>query len=114
MPPLPEIVLSRRFTDAYQGSSALLQWLVEGAVRDFVNRVRSQRKTLTRHYDRVEGLRGLLEVDVAGGPRLLASFDQETLTLLDMGGHEVVSRYSARKLHADLSGVEPAPEWFWP
>ena len=97
----PEITMSRRFDKAYRKCSARLQVLVEGAVHDFVNRIRSSPSQVSLNFDRLAKIPGVLEVDVSGACRMLATWQNICLHLLDVGGHEIVPRYDKGKFFVD-------------
>lgn len=110
-----DILSSDRFLKAYKKSSFSLQNLAEGAIHDFVLRYRSDPKTVSHYYDRISGIRkSVLEIDLSGACRLIASYSKDQLILLDMGSHEVVDRYSNGKLRHDLNSITNAPDKFWP
>jgi hypothetical protein len=110
-----EIRVTRRFKKAYSVASPNLQLLAEGAVRDFVHRQRSSPKTVLRNYDRLARLsEPVIEIDLAGGPRLLAHYARESLLLLDMGSHDVVKHYDINKFRHDIEQNMEAPRQFWP
>jgi hypothetical protein len=99
---------SSRFERSYQRCGLALKGLVEGAIQDFVERLRQSPDTCLRHYDRHAQLRDVLEVDVSGQHRLLVTLDEGELILLDFGDHDVVAAYSKGKLAVDLLNPEPA------
>lgn len=108
------IYTSTRFLKSYHKASLGLQRLTEGAVHDLVNRYRSDSSTMTRNYDRLSSIDDpILKIDLSGGHRLLAIY-RERLVLLDMGNHEVLDRYTKRKLDQDLTECYDAPAQFWP
>lgn len=111
----PAIVESSRFHSGYSRSSAKLQTLIQGCIHDFVRRARSDPKTVVRFYDRIAGMKGrVLEIDVTGGHRLLAQWEDQTLRLLNVGDHDIVGAYSSAKLSTDLQKLEPALDRYWP
>lgn len=99
----PNIETSKRFRKAHACLSVGLQGLIEGCVRDAVNRIRAEPQTFIRHYDRVAGLRGatVLELKVSGAHRLLAHWDDGCLKLLHVGDHNVVGGYTSEKFYLD-------------
>jgi hypothetical protein len=110
-----QIFASERFLKNYHRASVPLQGLAEGAIHDFVARQCSEPKIFLQKYDRLAHLSvPVLEVDLSGGPRLLAYYNDDTLTLLDMGGHEVVGQYDSNKLVHDIVNSQPIPDQFWP
>lgn len=111
-----KIVTSKRFLKNYRKCSPKLQNLVEGAVHEFVRSYRSDHKTVIHQYDRVEALRNesALEIDVSGKDRLIAQFANDELVLLNVGGHDVIPRYTTNKLRGDLNSTTTAPQQFWP
>lgn len=111
----PEVMCSRRFHRSYRKSVPKLRRLAEGATHDLIRRYRSDPKTWTRGYDRVAGIdRPVLEIDLAGGPRMLATWEAPRVTLLDMGGHELVPDARRMDLDQALADVQPAPALFFP
>ena len=110
----PEITMSRRFDKAYRKCSARLQGLVEGAVHDVVNNIRSSPSQASQHYDRHAKIAGVLEIDVSGACRMLAIWENGCLHLLDVGGHEVVPRYDKGKFFVDSRDRRDVPAVFWP
>ncbi len=110
-----EIKVTRRFLKAYRKASPSLQGLAEGAIRDFVNRQRSSPKTVLQNYDRIANFPDqVIEIDLAGGPRLLANYTSDRLLLLDMGKHDVVKYYDINKFLVDIQDEAIAPEEFLP
>lgn len=113
--PTLQIEASKRFLHSYQRAVFSLQGIVESAVHDFVRRHRANAATVLRSYDRIAGLHPpIIEIDVSGGHRLLASYSNHKLILLDMGGHEVVSRYTKNKPRTDLERHQSVPSQFFP
>ena len=110
----PEIVISRRFRKAFGKASACLQGVIEGAVHDLVRHIRADDKQFKRNYDRHALLTNILEVDVTGASRFLATYEDGELNLLDVGGHEIVSLYSPGMYATDKFQKNPAPKIFWP
>ena len=110
-----EIHASPRFLKAYSKANVVLQGCAEGALHDLVRRYSSDPSQWLRAYDRVESVDGrIVEVDLNGGARLLAHWEPNRLTLVDMGDHEVVGRYQRKSLDADLRQATPAPAQFLP
>jgi GTPase SAR1 family protein len=111
-----EIRVSERFIKSYKKAFFCLKELAEGAVQYFVLRQRSDPKTVLHKYDRLIHLlpEAVIEIEISGGKRLLAHFNENRLLLLDMGDHEVGKRYDISKLYFDLFNNEPAPPQFWP
>ncbi|QDV39269.1 hypothetical protein [Tautonia plasticadhaerens] len=110
----PTIVMSRRFDKAYRRSNAILKGLIEGACRDFVRLFQSDHTQFKRRYDRLAQLPDVLEVDVTGGHRMIAHGDSEVLRLLDVGGHDVVPRYTGSMFYLDRLQGLGAPLQFYP
>src|SRR3954447_20178459 len=76
----------------YRRAGVALQSLAEGAVQDLLRFAKSDPAGWRRRYDRVAGLADrepVIEIDLAGGPRLLA-VDDEGLTLWRMGDHGLI------------------------
>ena len=116
LPQHPEILMSFRFKKNYKKANAALQGLIEGAVKDLIRRIRSDKTSFMRQYDRIRGLTrtDVLEIDVSGANRLIALWDAGCVRLLDVGGHEIPSRYNDGKLILDIKQDNKAPEVFWP
>ncbi|MBS1848155.1 MAG: ATP-binding protein [Actinobacteria bacterium] len=80
------------FLRDYRKAGVSLQTLAEGAVHDLLRRAQADAGGWRRHYDRVAGLDGrVLEIDLAGGPRMLA-IDNGELILWRMGDHSLVKK----------------------
>ncbi len=110
-----EILASERFLKAYHKGSLVVQQCAEGAVHDFVRRYRSGRENTSLTYGTVKGMyRRVLEIDMSGSGRILAFFENDQLTLLDVGGKRIVPSYDDRKLDHDLVTCTEAPAQFWP
>jgi DNA replication protein DnaC len=110
-----KLYMTGRFQDAYDSASLGLKNLVEGAVHDLIRRYRSNRATLSHAYDRLAHLKGqVLEIDVSRGHRMLADFSKNQITLLDVGNHEIVGRYTEQKLSFDKRNHCQVPQQFWP
>lgn len=111
-----QISTSQRFMKAYTKASISLQGLAEGCVHDFVRRWRSNPKTVSQSYDKLAGLgrTRILEIDITGAHRMLAKYIEGQLTLLDMGGHEIVNEYSKSKYIQDIDSIQIAPKQFLP
>src|SRR4051794_8198501 len=117
MPAPPAIVQSERFRRGYASASPGLRLLIEGAVHDFVRKQRSLPKQVTRGYDRHAVHRDVLEIDLAGGPRMLARYGRGKLHLLEVGGHDIVRRYGSAEYALDkqlAASALAAPASFWP
>ena len=80
------------FMRDYRKAGVALQGLAEGAIQDLIRLASADPKGWRRRYDRVAGLKAatpVLEIDLAGGPRLLA-VDDGDLTLWRMGDHGLI------------------------
>jgi hypothetical protein len=72
------------------------------------------------HGDKVEGLAKsfpgrLIELEIGGGPRLVAHVNGVDLTLVALGDHEVVSRLKKqRRVRAELETLLDPPQGFVP
>lgn len=80
------------FLRDYRKAGVGLQSLAEGAIKDLIRLAAADPTGWRRRYDRVAGLKSqapVLEIDLAGGPRLLAVDDGE-LTLWRMGDHGLI------------------------
>ncbi len=109
------LLASDRFLKSYHKASLGLQNLVEGAVHDLIQRVRSDPKTLNQQYDWIRGLsQTVLEVDVSGANRMLAVYSENQIVLVAVGGHDLVPKYTDAKLVHDLDRLQEAPAHFWP
>lgn len=111
-----QISTSQRFIKAYTKASISLQGLAEGCVHDFIRRWRSNPKTVSQSYDKLAGFgrTRILEIDITGAHRMLAKYIEGQLTLLDMGGHEIVNEYSKNKYIQDTASPKVAPKQFLP
>lgn len=112
-----DLASSRRFRAAEDELGPALLGKVIGAVHDFVRRYNADSKTVALEYDRIAGRRTslgqVLEIDVTGKDRLIALWNPPRLTLLDVGGHEVVARYTATMLATDAATAKRvAPGWY--
>jgi hypothetical protein len=111
---LAGVRVTKNFTKSYDAAIAPLQGCIEGAVHDFVRSFRANPTRCLQSYDRVSGRKdGFLEIDVAGGPRLIAALREDVLYLLDTGDHEITKRWAGRRM-PKLSDAEPAPSQFLP
>jgi hypothetical protein len=111
---LAGVRVTKNFSKSYAAAVAQLQGCIEGAVHDFVRSFRSNPTKCLQSYDRVSGRKdGFLEIDVAGGPRLIAALRDDVLYLLDTGDHEITKRWAGRRM-PKLSDAEPAPPQFLP
>ncbi len=106
--------MSRRFRKAFGKASVRLQGLIQGAIHDLVNHIREDNKQFKRNYGRLAQISDVLEVDVSGASRLLATYENGELNLLDVGGHEIVPRYNSGLYATDRFQKLPAPETYWP
>jgi hypothetical protein len=69
----------------------------------------------TASYDRVAGVGAetVIELELGSGPRLLAHVGGDFVTLVAMGGHNVVHHYAQRRsVGVDLARVRPLPPEF--
>lgn len=94
-PAAQEWRVSRRFLREYQRASPRLQSLAEHEVQH-MQLVAASRKDWTAQWRRLKGIRRetVLELELGGGPRLLAHVGDGVVTLLAMGDHEITTRYS--------------------
>jgi hypothetical protein len=112
---IPAIHMSQRFQRAYGKASYELKKQAEGTVHDLVRAYRSDPETLLHRYDTVVGLQErVMEIDIGGGERLLAHYNDDGLFLIDMGGHETPGRYDDQKARHDLRNNVEAYPFFWP
>lgn len=111
-PSLP-IQSSKRFDDNYYSASLPLQRLAEGAIADLLALHRSDPRKVLHRYDKLEQCSNrILEVDISGGCRLLAQYSNGRLSLLDVGGHDVVRRYNDLKCIQDQLTLGDPPSRF--
>jgi hypothetical protein len=111
---LAGVRVTKNFMKSFDAAIAPLQGCIEGAVHDFVRSFRANPTRCLQSYDRVSGREGgFLEIDVAGGPRLIAALREDVLYLLDTGDHEITKRWAGRRM-PKLSDAEPAPPQFLP
>lgn len=111
-----DVRVSPQFLRDYHSAGVGLQHLAERKIQDLQRRADADPGGWRRGYDRVEGLKGraeVLEIDLAGGPRLLAIDYAKALVLWRMGDHEVTTR--AKTSHVpDLDESTEAPSLFSP
>lgn len=110
----PRIVWSRRFAKQYLRSNAALMGLIEGEVHNLIERWRTAKATWMRSYDRLAHLPDVLELEVGRANRLLTCWANDHFVLLDVGNHDVTSRYTRAKYAQDRFARESAPPQFWP
>lgn len=110
-----ELFMSKRFYKSYSNASLCLKNLAEGAVHDFVRRARSDLATVLQNYDKLAHLKEtIIEIELSGSHRLLATFEAKRLILLEMGNHDVVRRYTSKKALTDMKVWKKAPMVFFP
>lgn len=112
-----KLYVSDRFTRSFNKGSLCLKNSAEGAIHDFVRRVEANPETVFRSYRCLAHLRGkarVLEIKIGGGNRLLAHYDADALTLLEVGNHEVVPRYTLGEFREDILSRRVASQNFWP
>src|SRR5688500_9424060 len=105
---------SQRFLKDHSRASPPLQGLAEREVQRMQTVVAS-RKDWTSEWRQMRGIRKhkILELELGGGPRLLAHVGNGAVTLLAMGDHEITSRYAARgNVESDLARAEDLPSAF--
>lgn len=101
------------FERDYRKAGVQLQHLVEGAVKDLIRRATADPGGWRRLYDRVAGLkRTVLEIDLAGGPRMLALDEDDEVVLWRMGDHSLIDRLGAKPTYP--SERLPLPDHFRP
>lgn len=107
------VYASDRFVDSY--SRALrLRHFAEVSAHEMVRRWNSS-PTWWRDFEHVRGVdEFVIEDDLSGGCRLLAHPSDTELTLLEMGGKDIVERYSSTKLRRDLRERSTASPQFLP
>ena len=111
---LAGVRVTKNFMKSFDAAIAPLQGCIEGAVHDFVRSFRSNSTRCLQSYDRISGGKDdFLEIDVAGGPRLIAALREDVLYLLDTGNHEITGRWAGRRM-PKLSDAQPAPPQFLP
>lgn len=109
-----ELYATKRFLKSYERGT-VIQFLAEGALHDFVRRYESDPSSIARQYQRIAGGRGsLLEFEISGGCRMIGHWNAPRLTLLDVGGHELVPQFDAAHLEDALRDARPAPKVFFP
>ena len=109
-----KLYMSNRFLKEYESASLKLKDAAEGAIHDFVRLYRSEPKTFLQFRPRLATMRDVLEFDITDGDRLLAHYRDGCLIMLNMGGHEIVGRYTKNMHRYDLRKPMPAPRFFWP
>lgn len=110
------IQLTKRFADRFARTSASLQRLAYGEIHTFVRRYRADATQIASQYDRVEHLKPevVLEFELGGGPRALGLWRPPVLTLLDVGGHDIVRRFERSVLLSQQRTAQEADGNFWP
>ncbi len=108
------LLSSPRFKAHFDEASPGLQHLAYQEVHALLRRLQADPATGFNDYQSVRGLprSGVRELKLGGGPRLLATYRAGTVTLLDMGRHEVTEEYSVGNLRRDLTGALPADRLF--
>lgn len=112
----PLLFASRRFEKSLAAISPAVSNAAFQEVQTLLRRYASDRRTFLHSYDRVEHLKPavVIELELGGGPRLLAHFEDGVLALLDVGTHDVVQRYDRRWLREDINGANVADDAFLP
>jgi hypothetical protein len=100
-----------RFLRAYNHAQGPLRECVKGALADLCRGLAANPKTTLRSFNTVKPLSPtVLEIDLAGAPRMLVHWRDGTLYLLEMGGHEIVPRYAATgKPATEIKRCKPLP-----
>lgn len=110
-----DICVAPTFMRDYSKAGVGLQHLAEGCVKDLIRLATDLPTTWRRRYDRVEGLQAettVLEIDVAGGPRLLA-VDDNRVILWRLGDHGLINRVTRGNPSLPVDG-DPLPPQFLP
>src|SRR4051794_14917196 len=97
----PMLLATPHFLRDHRAAGVGLQRLAERKIQDLVRRAESDPTGWRRQYDRVASLRdkaSVLEIDLAGGPRLLAVDHGDVLTLWRMGDHDITERARSTRL----------------
>jgi len=107
------IRVTKSFLRSYYSASLVVQRCAERAIHDFVRKYRSDATKCLRTYDRIAGRTELLEIDIGGGERLIATLRSGGLSLLDVGDHSLTAKWSRSRtrLAADFGD---APDQFLP
>jgi hypothetical protein len=110
------IRVAKRFADRFAATSATLQRLAYGEIHDFVRQYNADARQIASQYDRVEHLKPevVLEFELAGGPRALGLWRAPVLTLLDIGGHDIVRKFDRSVLLSQARTAQDADRNFWP
>jgi hypothetical protein len=90
-----KVLVCAQFERDYRRAGVGLQRLAERKVQDLQRRAVGDPGGWRRAYDRVENLKAeceVLEVDLAGGPRLLAVDQGDKIVLWRMGDHDITKR----------------------
>ena len=115
VPPRKRVLrASSRFSDAFDAATPGLQRLAIQEVRTLQRRLASNPATGFQTYQTVRNLPSsrVRELELGGGPRLLAHYQDGQVTLLAIGAHEVTSEYKAAMLRKDLADARPADSLF--
>ena len=110
------ILESGRFKKAMEHASASLQTATCKEIQRVIRLYEADPAQFANDFDRVEQLKPdqVLEVEIGGGNRLLALWEDRELTLLDVGGHETVGRYKRAWLKQARLSRGPADPNFNP
>lgn len=106
--------VTSRFLRDHRAASVPLQLLAEREVHLMQRRARASSAWVSE-YSRLRGVprEKILEVDVGGGPRLLAHLGDGQVTLLALGGHDVTTRYSrSANVESELRTANELPPAF--
>jgi hypothetical protein len=105
-----------QFLRDYRSAGVGLQHLAERKIQDLQRRAGGDPTGWRRGYDRVERLKAranVLEIDLAGGPRLLAIDYGEALVLWRMGEHDITTKAQHGQIPS-LDESTDAPPLFFP
>ncbi len=108
----PEVFVTNRFVKSYERGTAI-QFLAEGAVHDFIRRYLANPSHIGRLYQRIAGASNkVFEIEISGGCRMIAYWEPPRLTLLEMGGHDLVPMFDESRAQELVANAVPAPKVF--
>ena len=85
-------------------------------MHDLVNRYRSDHRIISNQYDKLAHFKKVhvLEGKLNGGDRFLFDYSENCITLLEMGNHDIVRRYTLPRYSLDMTHTRKAPNHFFP
>lgn len=104
----------KKFLSDYRKASPGLAVRAQREIADLVVRMAEHPTTWAQRFDRVAALgrNDILEVDLAGGPRLYLHNGESSVTLLRMGDHELTDRLRRTDIDQQVATAGPLPLTF--